>query len=57
MGEISPEKTPSVALAPMEPVGAQVQVKILHALPDMIIVSFEAQDKRIFQGALLHSKQ
>ena len=33
--------------------GSSVQCIVVHSLPDMIVVSFETQDQKVFQGALL----
>ncbi len=35
--------------------GSLVQCKILHCLSNMIVVSLETPDKKLFQGALLQT--
>ena len=43
-----------IRLADMVPLtGSLVQCIVVHSLPDMIVVSFETQDQKVFQGALL----
>ena len=34
-------------------IGSMVECNVVHCLPDMIVVSFETQDQKVFQGALL----
>ena len=50
MGDFSP----TLAATNMLPtIGSMVECNVVHSLPDMIVVSFETQDQRVFQGALL----
>jgi transcription initiation factor TFIIIB Brf1 subunit/transcription initiation factor TFIIB len=50
MGDFSP----NLATANMLPtIGSMVECNVVHSLPDMIVVSFETQDQKVFQGALL----
>ena len=51
MGDIRPSSSVSGMTWPE--VGSMVQCNVLHSLPDMIVVSFETQDQKVFQGALL----
>ena len=51
MGEISPSSSTELTI------GALIQCQILHVTSDMVVVSFDAQDKRTFQGALLFTQQ
>ena len=51
MGEISPSSSTDLTI------GALIQCQILHVTSDMVVVSFDAQDKRTFQGALLFTQQ
>jgi len=37
-------------------IGSMIQCKVIHSLPDMLVVSFENQDQKVFQGALLFTK-
>ena len=34
-------------------IGSTIECQVLQVLPDLILVSFAAPDKRVFQGALL----
>ena len=50
MGDFSP----NLAATNMLPtIGSMVECNVVHSLPDMIVVSFETQDQKVFQGALL----
>ena len=49
MGELTPPHSSSGNTLPE----SLIECKILHSLQDMIVVSFESQDQRLFQGALL----
>ena len=49
MGDFSPNLTENM----LPSIGSMVECNVVHSLPDMIVVSFQTQDQKVFQGALL----
>ena len=53
MGELVNPSSPSLSDLS---IGSTIQCKILHVSSEMIVASYETEDKKIYQGALLFTQ-